>query len=96
MARLLTIALLAILGCKLLWGRWPWELLGASAHSSPEARARALLGLGKSAGREEIVNAHRRLVARVHPDKGGTGEQVLEANAARDLLLRGLADTGQS
>jgi curved DNA-binding protein CbpA len=57
-----------------------------------------LLGLGKTARREDIIDAHRRLVARVHPDKGGTGEQVLEANAARDLLLARLtnSDRGKS
>jgi hypothetical protein len=98
MAKLLTLALIAILGCRALTGRWPWELLGASVHSAEEARARALLGLGKTARREDIIDAHRRLVARVHPDKGGTGEQVLEANAARDLLLARLtnSDRGKS
>lgn len=95
MAKLLIIALLAIIGCKLLSGRWPWQLMRGPARSSPEAEARALLGLGKSAGRDEIIGAHRRLVTRVHPDKGGTGEQVLQANAARDLLLGRLSDTRQ-
>jgi DnaJ family protein C protein 19 len=93
MGKLLTLALIAILGCKVLTGCWPWELLRASAHSPEEARARALLGLGKTARREEIIDAHRRLLTRVHPDKGGTGEQVLEANAARDLLLARLANS---
>ncbi len=92
MAKLLILALIAILGCRVLTGRWPWELLGGSAHSSEEARARALLGLGKRARRQDIIDAHRRLLSRVHPDKGGTGEQVLQANAARDLLLSRLPD----
>ena len=35
----------------------------------------------------DIIDAHRRLITRVHPDKGGTSEQVHDANAARDLLL---------
>ena len=30
---------------------------------------------------------HKRLIAMVHPDRGGTDGQVHEANAARDLLL---------
>ena len=29
----------------------------------------------------------KRLIAMVHPDRGGTDGQVHEANAARDLLL---------
>lgn len=91
MVRLLTILIVASLACRYLFRCWPWELAGLSARSGEEARARALLGLPESADRDEIINAHRRLVARVHPDKGGTGEQVVEANAARDLLLAKLA-----
>jgi hypothetical protein len=41
--------------------------------------------------REDIIDAHRKLLSRVHPDKGGTNEAVYEANAARDLLLERLA-----
>lgn len=87
MARLLIIALLLCIGCRVLFRRWPWELLRGSGHSGAEAQARALLGVGPQAGREDIIEAHRRLLTIVHPDKGGTGEQVHEANAARDLLL---------
>ena len=85
--KLLLLAGLASLFCKMLTGRWPWELIGGSARSQTEIRARALLGVKRSATREEIIEAHRRLVVLVHPDRGGTGEQVHEANAARDLLL---------
>ena len=46
-----------------------------------------VLGLSPGANRNDILAAHRRLVAMVHPDRGGTSEQVHEANAARDLLL---------
>jgi len=45
-----------------------------------------------NANREEILDAHRKLVAIVHPDRGGTNSQVHEANAARDLLLDELPD----
>jgi len=38
------------------------------------------------------LEAHRRLITMVHPDRGGTNEQVHEANAARDLLLDELPD----
>jgi DnaJ family protein C protein 19 len=41
-------------------------------------------------GRDEILAAHKRLITRVHPDRGGDVEQVHAANAARDLLLRQL------
>ena len=98
MVKLLWIALLLSLACRLFLGVWPWRLLAKSSPSqgstSAEAervRARALLGLREGAPREEIIEAHRRLVAMVHPDRGGTSAQVHEANAARDLLLGDLA-----
>ena len=97
MARLLFYLLLASLACRAMTGKWPWayfgwELPGGQGRSAAERRARALLGVGPRAGRTEILEAHKRLIAVVHPDRGGTNEQVHEANAARDLLLARLLD----
>jgi hypothetical protein len=55
--------------------------------------ARAL-GVEAGASREEIIAAHRRLTALVHPDIGGTNAAMQEANAARDLLLEALPAPG--
>lgn len=93
MIKLLWLIVLVSLACRLLAGRWPWELLRTADRSAGEARARALLGVRPGAGREEIIEAHRRLIARVHPDRGGTDQAVHDANAARDLLL-GKAEGG--
>lgn len=81
--------LLALLVCasRLFLGRWPWQLALFKTRSDAADKARTLLGLSKKAGREEIIEAHRKLVSMVHPDRGGTSELVHEANAARDLLL---------
>ena len=49
--------------------------------------ARRILGVGANAGADEIRAAHRRLVAKVHPDQGGSAELATRVNAARDLLL---------
>lgn len=87
MIKLLWIAVLASLACRLLSGRWPWELLKGADRSAGVSRAQVLLGVRADATREEIIEAHRRLIALVHPDKGGSTEAVHEANAARDLLL---------
>lgn len=92
MIKLLTLALLASVACKLLAGRWPWELLQGDPRAANEKRARNLLGLGPQDGYEEVIEAHRRLIQKVHPDRGGSNEAVHEANAARDLLLARLAD----
>ena len=51
------------------------------------ARARALLGLAPGADADAIRAAHRRLIASVHPDRGGTQALAAQINAARDLLL---------
>lgn len=53
-----------------------------------EAEARAILGVGADADAEEVRAAHRRLVAAVHPDKGGSAELTRRINAARDVLLK--------
>jgi DnaJ homolog subfamily C member 19 len=84
--KLLWLAAIAVVAWRMLTGRWPWENR-APARRSASAEARALLGVAPGAGREEIVAAHRALIARVHPDRGGSGEAVHEANAARDVLL---------
>lgn len=88
MIRLLFYAALLSLGCKLVTGRWPWQFLATrSTRNQALFRARKLLGVRAEANHGEIVEAHRRLIAMVHPDRGGTNAQVHEANAARDLLL---------
>ena len=88
MVKLLAILLIVSLASRFLLGHWPWQMIGiGTGAGAAERRARALLGVGKCATRMDIIDAHRRLITRVHPDKGGTSEQVHDANAARDLLL---------
>jgi hypothetical protein len=50
--------------------------------------AAALLGISIDAEPDQIRGAHRRLIATVHPDKGGTEALAAKINAARDVLLR--------
>lgn len=92
--KFLFLAALACLAVKMLAGRWPWELWGPNAKAAAEKRARNLLGLSGRAGYDEIIDAHRRLLMKVHPDRGGTTDAVHEANAARDLLLARIAARG--
>ncbi|MGX7893953.1 molecular chaperone DnaJ [Tsuneonella sp. HG222] len=91
MGKLIFFAVIGILGWKLVTGRWPWEGR-SSIRNQALFRARKLLGVRAEGNRQEIIEAHRRLLAMVHPDRGGTNEQVHEANAARDLLLDELPD----
>ena len=86
MMRILIFAAIGVLAWRLVTGRWPWERK-LTTRAQAVFRARKLLGVCAAASRDEILAAHKRLVAMVHPDRGGTDGQVHEANAARDLLL---------
>jgi len=91
--KLLLIAGIGSLLVRLVTNRWPWEYLSAKpTRAQAVFRARKLLGVRHEASHGEILEAHRRLIAMVHPDRGGTNDQVHEANAARDLLLDELPD----
>lgn len=57
-----------------------------SAMSAEEALA--VLGLPAGAGAEDIRAAHRALIQKLHPDKGGTAYLAAKLNQARDVLLR--------
>ncbi|WP_404482723.1 J domain-containing protein [Novosphingobium sp. BL-52-GroH] len=91
MIKLLWLVALGCIVWRMVKGRWPWQpklpSQGKAVPSFEAARARALLGVETGASRREIVDAHRRRLAAVHPDRGGSNEQVHEANAARDVLL---------
>ncbi len=91
---LLKIAILLALFC-IVWrwalGTWPWNALKPPPLREQEiAKARRLLSVSAVASREEIAAAHKRVIASVHPDRGGTSAAVHEANDARDLLLSDL------
>ncbi|MCJ1961289.1 J domain-containing protein [Novosphingobium mangrovi (ex Hu et al. 2023)] len=96
--KFLWIIVLAAIAWRMVLGRWPWQTLGIShwPDSPPKRRtfaqrqAQELLGLKEGASRKQILDAHRRHVALVHPDRGGSSEEVHAANAARDTLLSAL------
>lgn len=74
-------------------GWWFWVRKGgklgkAGSDRMTHAEARRLLEVPIDATPEEIRTAHRRLVARVHPDVGGSADLTRQVNAARDTLLK--------
>ena len=60
-----------------------------AAEAMSEAEARAILGVPTGADAQTVHAAWRRLMARAHPDQGGTEGLAARVNAARDRLLKG-------
>jgi curved DNA-binding protein CbpA len=52
------------------------------------AEAWRVLGLEPGASPEQVSEAHRRLMTKLHPDHGGTDYLASKINAARDVLLK--------
>ena len=59
-----------------------------AAPKMPRAEAAKLLGLDPTADSEAVLDAHRRLIAKVHPDTGGSAELAARINQARDTMLK--------
>lgn len=75
----------------LLWSRWGdvQRLLNHKVRPTRPTPAEAahVLGLEPGAGPDAVRAAHRRLIALVHPDNGGSADLARRVNAARDTLL---------
>lgn len=74
--------------CWWLWFRTRGRAGKRNSGGMTADEARRLLDVPAGAGAPEIRSAHRRLIARVHPDTGGSADLARRVNAARDILLK--------
>jgi hypothetical protein len=78
--------LLGLVAIVYIW----WRRSMVQATTMRPAEARSILQLPEQASATDVRDAHRRLIARVHPDAGGSADLARRVNTARDTLLEEL------
>ena len=58
-----------------------------SPTAMSQKQAYEILGIQADASKEEIIKAHKRMMQKVHPDRGGSDYLAAQINQAKDTLL---------
>lgn len=69
--------------------RFPRALAGGFEEEMTRREAFQILGLREGSSKEQIREAHRRLMRLNHPDNGGSTFIATKVNEAKDFLLSG-------
>jgi DnaJ homolog subfamily C member 19 len=81
-----------LIGIGIAIGWWWLKQQDGSASKPGEAmtdvQAREILGVTAEASSEEIQAAYKRLMHKLHPDKGGSAYLTSQLNNARERLLK--------
>ena len=77
-----------------VYGEQWYEQFGTGPHNSASAsdglssgQALDILGLQAGASEAEIISAHRKMMQKFHPDRGGSNYLAAKVNEAKDVLL---------
>lgn len=70
---------------------WQQQTATPSSETIDRDAAYAILGLQAGASKADIVQAHRKLMLKMHPDRGGSDYLASQINQAKDLLIKNLS-----